>query len=448
MPQVDVLYRLNTEHPEKLKTLKAIDKIQEEMLVPNKTSLEQLQGQKHVKTKEIEGVTVIWSDDFFEVYAMRKVESRFRTGRRISGGETLQAVIGDVAYLTNETKKDMSEVQLTVRGKELSTVHIETSKHIPFLRMRRMFTEQPKYSVQSGKPALRAAGRTFKTGKYLRRCMPHLDDKELQAIALQVDKMNPAMAYEEALENFVFGNLEFADKAVRGSDSCMWQRGHWQKMQPLLFDPATEIPDGNVPWPDGSGPMSIIWHNPPQECKTAGRGEKQSLRAFLWPVEMPNGDRRWYLDRVYPSKPESRKFCDTWADAHGFFSNGKNYSQTGAGACTDRAAAQLPMIHRLKAPFKATHKSLPWLDTFVRISVDGMAVCTMAHAESGLAGLMHSSGYSVKKEYLGNKCAARLCKKDAKYVDARQEYYCEKHGVKNESIAKKIKQAEAESRSV
>lgn len=241
------------------------------------------------------------------------------------------------------------------------------------------------WSMVGDKPAMKYRKTVKKTGKLLRQLLPkYITDSKVQECARVLDQSNPQVAYQLSLMNpDVYSGLRGAENGRSTLGSCMHGHRRWEKLDQFLTQSDETLESIQRPPTESSGVQTIYWEGVPREV-SQGHGV---LRAFLWPV-IHNGERKWYLDRVYPASNHARQWTQEFCEAMGIPLNNADYHKNvGSGAYAERAAAQPSMIVPLKhmlVPFSDV--GLPWLDTFTRLSGDLLSLQTIKYVEEECAG--------------------------------------------------------------
>jgi len=238
----------------------------------------------------------------------------------------------------------------------------------------------------------------IKTGRFLKKFFG-MDDATLQKVAKIIDKANPIMGMIADFNRATIHPFAAAASTSHSLGSCMHSTGMFEQFQDTALYPApTEIPTSDD-WADGTGPACILFENLGDKEVAGSRGV---LRAFLWPVIMEDGTKRWYLDRPYPASPQSRKFLSAYAARKGWLFNGDFYNEVGAsGSYRPRAAAQPAMRHPLRTPLSHNHPK-PWLDTFATVTDESCSeLCTIKYVKDGgaVSGLSTSGSWEPRDPY-------------------------------------------------
>ena len=300
--------------------------------------------------------------------------------------------------------------------------------------------ETVKYSVNDGQPLICYRKSKLKAGKWLRKVLPsYITDKQVQEMARLLDSKNPAVARErEVMEPEIHVGLAGGKKSKQSLGSCMYSPPYWGHLDKYLFLKKATLDDLRSPPAANAGVLTLLWTPSSREV----HGGNEQLRTFVWPVTLGDGKRAWYVDRVYPSSNHSRKWVSEFCTNIGIsLFNGDFHSGGGSGTYGDRAKAQPTMSVSLRHPlYPPSASSLPWLDTFIKLSADGHELLTMGsdkHMMSHLTIHTTGGGWGSPRNVFCSKCGGGIASASDVHTGTGMGAYCSAECKKEDGKAAK-----------
>lgn len=258
---------------------------------------------------------------------------------------------------------------------------------VSYMRVRHIMKHTLAFGVVNDLPALSLKGKDTKTGKVLRKLLPKgTSDKHIEQFAAEINNLNPSVSRIKAMRDTIIENGLGAAEQGDSVGSCMHGNRLWEKLDEYLPN-GTYAPDFSQPPAKAGMAYTVRWPNMTDMDVTSGH---KCARAFVWAVETEDGVA-WYMDRIYPANGKATSlWAKEWADMVGIkLVNTEYFGNDGGGSYSERADAQpkmfIPLTKRIDL-----NGQLPWLDTFQRVSEDGMKLQT-PNAGKGCGANAHST---------------------------------------------------------